>query len=84
MPSPDQPQRPASPHTHHPALSLRHASRMYPGLGQLPAQNGLASTSQTIGMKASRGISLIQRSAREDGSALPLATPFNKRPVHTK
>ncbi len=40
-----------------------------------PPQNGLASTSHTIGMKASSGISLIQRSARDDGSALPWPRP---------
>ena len=49
-----------------------------------PPQNGLANTSHTIGMKASSGISLIQRSARDDGSALPLATPLSRRPIQMK
>ncbi len=49
-----------------------------------PASDGLASTSHTIGMNASSGISLIQRSAHDDGSARPAGAPLARRPVQPK
>jgi len=55
--------------------------------GQAPPQrrdqNGLASTSHTIAIKASSGSSLNRRSVREDGSARPRSTPLSQRPVNT-
>src|SRR5690606_22817571 len=49
-----------------------------------PAQNGLASTSQTITSSTSTGSSLNTRSPREEPTGLPAAAFFSQRPVTMK